>query len=163
MAFKVFLSYRNGPEEQVIVWRLQTLASAHGIHVFVPPRNGLQRKVQRRKPLISTEVQRMIDQSDCVLAMIAGPPGAFVQAELTYALTKEKIVIPILKEGTPQPDFIGRMPQVFWFSPSSPGDVESQVIQYLRQRKVSKENQQAVGGLILMGLGLFLLSALSEK
>lgn len=163
MAFKVFLSYRNGPEEQVSVWRLQTLASAHGIHVFVPPRNGARGSLHRRKPSISSDVQKMIDRSDCVLAMIAGPPGAFVQAELTYALTRGKLVIPILKEGIAQPEFLSRMPQVFRFSPSNPGKVEAEVVGYLRQHKVSKEKQQAVGGLILMGLGLFLLSAFSEK
>jgi hypothetical protein len=40
MAFKVFLSYSIDPEEQAIVWRLQTLAAAHGIEVFVPQRPG---------------------------------------------------------------------------------------------------------------------------
>lgn len=36
MAFRVFLSYSINPEEQVIVWRLQTLAAASGIYVYVP-------------------------------------------------------------------------------------------------------------------------------
>ncbi len=38
MAFKVFLSYSTDPEEQAVVWRLQTLAAVHGIQVYVPYR-----------------------------------------------------------------------------------------------------------------------------
>jgi nucleoside 2-deoxyribosyltransferase len=163
MAFKVFLSYRNGPEEQTMVWRMQTLAAAHGIHVFVPSRNGLQGSARAQQKALLPEAKRMIDRSDCVLAMIAGVPGAFVQAELTYALSRGKIVIPILREGIPQPAFLDQMPQVFRFSPTNPGMVEAQVITYLRQQKVEKDNRQAIGGLILLGLGLLMWSTLAEK
>jgi len=146
-----------------MVWRMQTLAAAHGIYVFVPSRNGLQGSVRGRNVVLSTDVRRMIDQSDCILAMIAGVPGAFVQAELTYALSRGKIVIPILREDIPQPAFLNKMPHVFRFSPANPGMVEAQVIAYLRQQKVNKDNRQAIGGLILLGMGLLMWSAFSEK
>jgi hypothetical protein len=159
MAFKVFLSYRNGPEEQLAVWRLQTLAAAHGIHIFVPPRNGAQAAMP---PRLSSDVRKMIDQSDCVLAIMTGPPGKFVQAELTYALTKGTVVIPILPEGIPSPSFLSQLP-TFRFSRSNPGKVEAEIIEFLKQQRFSKQNQQAVGALVAIGLGLLVLSAVSEK
>jgi hypothetical protein len=68
MAFKVFLSYGMDPDEQVAAWRLQTLATSYGMHVSVPNRNG-------GGEAVDTQVQRAIDQSDCVLAMINGNIG----------------------------------------------------------------------------------------
>jgi len=159
MAFKVFLSYRNGSDEQLVVWRLQTLAAAHGIHVFVPPRNGLQRNPSLR---LSDDVRRMIDQSDCILAILMGPPGRAVQAELTYALTQGRVVIPILPEGMSSPAFLNQQP-TFRFSPLDAGRVEAEVIQFLKQQHFSKQKQQAVGALVAIGLGLLVLSAVSEK
>ncbi|HEV2387676.1 MAG TPA: hypothetical protein VGS20_10525 [Candidatus Acidoferrales bacterium] len=38
MALKVFLSYSLEPEQPVVVWRLQTLAAANGVQLYVPSR-----------------------------------------------------------------------------------------------------------------------------
>jgi nucleoside 2-deoxyribosyltransferase len=162
MAFRIFVSYRNGSEEQLVVWRLQTLAAAYGINVFVPPRNGLPRNAAQRPKQLPDEIVRMIDRSDCVLAIMTGDPGPAVQAELTYALAKQKTIIPILKQGMQQPSFLSHTP-VFRFSSSNPGKVEADVIEFLRQQQFSKQRQQAVGALVAIGVGLFLLSAFSEK
>ncbi len=162
MAFEVFLSYRNGPEEQLVVWRLQTLAASYGINVLVPPRNGSQGGPSRGKQL-SQDVRRKIDEADCVLAILNGIPGAAVQAELMYALTRHKTVIPILRAGLDQSGFLSRLPRVFRFSPQDPGNVEAEVIEFLKQQEFKKESRQAVGALVMVGLGLFLMSALSEK
>lgn len=162
MAFKVFLSYRNGTAEQLVAWRLQTLAAAYGISVFVPPRNGNQRSVGQKRKQLAEDVRRKIDQSDCVLAIMAGVPGPHVRAELSYASTKGKMVIPVLAEGVSAPAFLGNSP-VFQFSLSDPGDVESKVVAFLRRQQISKRNQQAVGALVAIGVGLFLLAALPEK
>lgn len=162
MAFKVFLSYRNGPEEQLVVFRLQTLAAAYGIHVFVPPRNGLQRSPARQSRPLSEDVQRMIDQSDCVLAIMTGVPGRALQAELTYASAKGKTILPVLRADMEPPAFLGGMP-VFRFSPNDPSGVETKVVEFLRQQQFSKQQSQAMGALVAIGLGLFLLAAFSEK
>lgn len=159
MAFKVFLSYRNGPEEQLVVWRLQTLAAAYGMSVFVPPRNGHPGGVSLR---LSDDVREEIAQSDCVLAMMTGPPGRAMQAELAYAITKRKVVIPIMPETMSSPPFLKQLP-TFRFSPKDPGRVETEVLQFLRDRQFSKQKQQALGALVAIGVGLFLLSAVSEK
>src|SRR5262245_61496466 len=129
MAFKVFLSYGIDPAEQVTAWRLQTLAAAHGITVLVPQRNGTRGKA------VSDEVQSAVNQSDCVLAIITGQVGAAVQQELKYALSKGKIVIPIVQTGAEAPAFLKK--HIFRFSPGNPGDVENEVIQYLKEQELS--------------------------
>ena len=160
MAFKVFLSYGTDPEEQVTAWRLQTLAAANGIHVFVPQRTAPQPNRRNSVPL---EAQRQIGQSDCVLAIIAGGLGPAVEGELNYALSMRKVVVPILQEGVAQPAFLKKFPRTFKFSPWNTGEVEAQVVEFLKTQKISKDNQQAVGALVAIGLGLFLLVALAKK
>src|SRR3954469_15279938 len=89
--YRVFLSY-NTPDEMVVIWRLQTLASASGIHLDVPS------SVQRSD---WTTVTRMIDAADSVIAFLTSRETVQVKQELSYALTKGKPVIPIVEQGTP--------------------------------------------------------------
>jgi hypothetical protein len=160
MAFKVFISYGSNPTEQITAWRLQTLATASGMHVSVSQRNGLPSVILTGLP--PEEVRRDIDKCDCVLAIITGEPGPTMEAELNYALRQKKPTIPLLLEGIPQPAFlIGS--QVFEFSPSNPGVAEMHIVEFLEQQRISKERQQAIGALVGIGLGLLTLAAISEK
>jgi TIR domain len=156
MAFKVFLVSGTDPNEQVAAWRLQTLATAYGMHVSVPNRNG---------PLsggISDQIRRAIDQSDCVLAIITEKVGNVVAHELNYAASKGKLIVPVVREGISVPSTLGKMP-IFQFSPENSAQAEVQVIEFLKKQKVGKENLQSMAAFILAGLGVFLLAALSEK
>jgi len=176
MAFKVFLSCGSEPEEQVLAWRLRTLTTAHGIHVFVPQRDGqpglaaIRRSSKAQfhrgpveiKKVLADDARRKIDGADCVLAMIIGEAGPYVEAELGYALSKRKVAIPVVQEGVSMPASLARLPR-FEFSLLNPGKVESDVIKLLKRNRFSKQNQQAVSALIAIGLGLLLLSALPEE
>ena len=163
MAFKVFLSYSTNPDEQVLVWRLQTLAAAHGIQVYVPQRPGIPPPPSHRAILVEG-VRNAIERCDCVLAIVTVRTGPYVEQELNYALTRRKLIIPIVEEGVGGASFFNRFPKTFWFSArQDPGQVEAQVIEFLRQQKLSKENLQALGALVGIGLGLLLLSALAKK
>lgn len=72
-------------------WRLQTLAAAHGIEMYVPHHgNGTA------APGAAT-VQHAIDRADCVLAIISTAASQLVQNELSYALERQKLVIPIVR------------------------------------------------------------------
>lgn len=159
MAFKVFLSYGTDPDEQVTAWRLQTLAAAHGIHVFVPQRNESH---YARRSQIPLEVRHQIDQSDCVLAIIASRVGPALEAELIYAASRGKTVVPILQVGVVQPGFLKQF-RTFRFAPWNTSEVEAEVVAFLKTQKIGKDNRQAVGALVAIGLGLFLLLALAEK
>jgi hypothetical protein len=163
MAFKVFLTYSTNPDEQVIVWRLQTLAAASGIYVYVPFRTPSQSPILHGFAALSNEVTRAIEESDCVLALITTGTGPQVDSELNYALMQGRLVIPIVEEAvTLNPEIaFGR---VFQFSRHQlPGEIESQVVEFLKQQKVSKENQELVGGLVSVGLGMLLLAAFTKK
>ncbi|MGO9642398.1 MAG: toll/interleukin-1 receptor domain-containing protein [Candidatus Acidiferrales bacterium] len=155
MAFKVFLSYGTDPGDQVAAWRLQTLATSYGMHVSVPNRNGGGHAV-------SAQVHRAIDQSDCVLAMITGNMGPVVAGELNYALSKGKVIVPVVRQGITVPPALKAL-RVFEFSPWNTGQVEAEVVKFLQEQRLGKEKQQAISALVAIGLGLFLLAALSKK
>lgn len=85
-----------------------------------------------------------------------------MEAELAYAMTKGKVVIPIMPETMSSPPFLKELPS-FRFSPKNPGKVEAEVLQFLRDQQFSRQKQQALGALVAIGVGLFLLSAVAEK
>lgn len=162
--FKVFLSYSAEPEEQAIVWRLQTLATAHGIQVYVPPRAGFRLPSGRMPPVPADTIRKQIDASDCVLAILASGLSPEVEKELSYALGKNKLIIPIVAEGTGHARFLNKFPKVFLFSPScNVGEIETQVVEYLEGQMRNKAERQALAALIGIGLGLFLLSAAAKQ
>jgi TIR domain len=155
MAFKVFLSYGTDPDEQVAAWRLQTLATSYGMHVSVPHRNGSGKAV-------ANQVRKNIDQSDCVLAIITGNIGPAVAQELNYALAKGKLIVPVVRQGINVPPALKGL-RLFQFSPWNTGEAEAEVVKFLHDQKYGKEKQQTIGALVAIGLGLFLLAALSNK
>jgi nucleoside 2-deoxyribosyltransferase len=166
MPLRVFLSYSTDPEEHAIVWRLQTLAAASGIQVFVPQRNGGRIPSGRKNaPVLADAVRLAIDQSDYVLALITVSTGPAVEKELNYALGKRKVIIPIVEEGVEGRAFLQKFPQIFWFSrlEANPGRVETEILQFLKQQERDKQTRQALGGLIAVGLGLLLLSGLAKE
>ncbi len=74
MAFRVYLSHSLDPAESALAWRLQTLATAHGIEMYVPnyglaPAPG------------AVSIQSAIDRADCVLAIITTAANPNVQNE----------------------------------------------------------------------------------
>jgi nucleoside 2-deoxyribosyltransferase len=155
MAFRVFLSYGASPDEQIAAWRLQTLATSYGMHVSVPARNGSGKGVDHH-------ARRLIDQADCVLAIITGHIGQAVAQELNYALARGKLVVPLIRQGLSVPQALKDL-RLFQFSAWNTGEAESEVMGFLQQQKFGKEKQQTIGALVAIGLGLFLLGALSKQ
>lgn len=156
MPFKVFLICGTDPSEQVAAWRLQTLATSYGMHVSVPIRNGPM------KGGMIDQVRRGIDQADCVLAIITSSIGSAVAAELNYALAQNKLIVPIVREGIALPAALEKHP-VFQLTPWNTGEIETKIVEYLKQQKLSKESVQSIATIVLAGLGVFLLAALAEK
>jgi len=118
MAFGVFLSYSLEPAELAPAWKLQTLAAAHGIEMYVPQHgNG-------GAAAGAATVQQAIDRADCVLAIITTPVSQTVHNELGYALERGKLVIPIVRTDLAGHPLLARFPRVFTFSPwDNPGTV----------------------------------------
>jgi hypothetical protein len=161
MAFRVFLSYSLDPAEQALAWRLQTLAAAHGIEMYVPRRDSATSPRARTVP---GEVQNAIDRSDCVLAILTSQANLFVQREMKHALAKKKLVIPIVHSDLAGHPLLTQFPRVFTFSPwDNPGKLEADIGKFLGEQRLSKEKTQAIGALVALGIGLLLLFSLSEK
>ena len=160
MGFKVFLSYSLDPSEEALAWRLQTLAAAHGVEMYVPRRSG---SLPQQKAF-ANEALNAIDRSDCVLAIITGKTDKAIEGELKHALAQKKPVVPIVRSDLTSQPLLAQFPRSFAFSPADdPGKVETEVVEFLRQQQLSKEKQQAMGALVAVGLGLLLLYSFSEK
>jgi nucleoside 2-deoxyribosyltransferase len=162
MSFKVYLSYSVDPEEQAIVWRLQTLAAAHGIQIYVPQRQ-LPRTTSRSPVLLPDAAKNAIDRADCVVAILTSRTGPAVDRELSYALGREKVIIPIVQENVADAPVLKKFATIFKISPRDPGKTETEVVKFLRQQKVSKEGLQIVGAVVAIGLGLLLLSTVTQE
>jgi hypothetical protein len=160
MAFRVFLSYSLDSAEHALAWRLQTLAAAYGVEMYVPERGSSV--ASQAGP--TAAIRNAIDKSDCVLAIITAKANLNVQKELKYALDKGRLVIPIVHSEVVHNPLLAPFPHIFVFSPwDSPGKVEGEVLEFLKQQHQSKEKRQAIGALVAVGVGLLLLSSLSEK
>jgi hypothetical protein len=158
MAFRVFLSYSLDPTEMALAWRLQTLAAAHGIEMYVP-QNGVAPAASR-----TATVQQAIDSADCVMAIITTAANQMVQSDLGYALDHGKLVIQIVLTDLAGNSFLARFPKVFTFSPwDNPGTVETQIVEFLKEQQLTKDKQQTIGALAALGLGLIVLFALQKE
>ena len=157
MAFRVFLSYSLDPTEMALAWRLQTLAAAHGIEMYVPQHGA-------GMPSGAVTVQHAIDRADCVLAIITIAASQMVQNELSYALEHRKLVIPIVRTDLAGHPLLARFPRVFTFSPwDNPGTVETQIVEFLKEQQLTKDKQQTIGALAALGLGLLVLFSLNKE
>jgi hypothetical protein len=125
------------------------------MHVSVPNRNGFVGEM-------IDQVRRAIDHSDCVLAIITSNIGPAVTAELNYALAQGKLIVPVVREGIALPAALKRHP-VFQSSPWNTGEVETKVVEFLKQQELSQKNMQSLAAFVLAGLGVFLLASLAEK
>ena len=114
MAFRVFLSHSLDPAEVTLAWRLQTLAAAHGIEMYVPQHGTVV------SPPGSVPVQQAIDRADCVLAIITAVANPIVQHELGYALEKRKLVISIVRADLADHPLLNQFSHV---SSSLPGTI----------------------------------------
>jgi TIR domain len=158
MAFRVFLSYSLDPAEMALAWRLQTLAAAHAIEMYVP-----QHGAGTATPGAATAVEA-IDRADCVLAIITTSVSEMVQSELAYALEQRKLVIPIVRTDLAGHPLLARFPQVFTFSPwENPGKVETEIVEFLKDKRLTKDKQQTIGALAALGLGLLVLFSLNKE
>ena len=112
----------------------------------------------------AVSIQSAIDRADCVLAIITTAATPNVQNELRYALEKHKLVIPIVRFDVQSHPLLAQFPRVFTFSPwDNPGNIETQIVEFLKEQQVTKDKLQAIGALAAVGLGLLVLFSLSNK
>ena len=155
--YRVFLSY-NTPDEMTVVWRLQTLAAASGLHLDVLNDH------QRSDP---AKVTKTIDDADSVIVFLTQQPTPQVKRELSYALKRNKPVIPIVEIGTTTSQIKPLLQHsgipVFELDPRNPGRMESSLAGYLQKQKYDGDTKNALLALAGAFVGLFLLDKLAES
>jgi len=156
--YRVFLSYNTSRDEMVVVWRLQTLAAASGLHLEVL--NQDQRADWKT-------VTSKIDEADSVIAFLTKQATRQVENELRYALTNGKPVIPIVERGVSTRLISVLLQQsgvrVFELDPDKPGQMESQLAAYLQKERLSRKTRNAILALAGTIVGLFLLQELNQN
>jgi hypothetical protein len=157
--YRVFLSYSTTAEQMVVVWRLQTLAAASGLHLDVPS------KSQR---LDWPTVRKMIDDCDAVIVLLTkrAANSRFVRGEVEYAVELGKRVIPILETGVvagPLKALLHqRGMQAFDLDPRAPWKMEADLSEHLQREVREKSARNAILALAGTLAGLFLLGKLTE-
>ena len=73
---KIFISYSTAID-QIVALRLQTLATVYGLTSYVPPATTRQ----TANPELSDEVQRKLQESDVVLAVMMHNPALSAVSE----------------------------------------------------------------------------------
>ena len=159
MAFRVFLSYSLDPAEIALAWRLQTLAAAHGIEMYVP-----QHGAGNNGPGAGT-MEQAIDRADCVLAIITTAASQMVQNELGYALEREKLVIPIVRTDLAGNPLLAAVSAGLYLLSVGQSRRQSRPRSWSssKSKQLTKEKQQTIGALAALGLGLLVLFSLNKE
>jgi len=158
--YRVFLIHNTSDNEMVIVWRLQTLAAASGLHLDVPG------TVQRSNSLL---ISQMIDEADAVIVLLtkSALKSKFLTSEINFAISKNKTIIPIFVKGVTSSSITPLFSQygspIFIFDPQKPWEMESALSKDLAKKISDKNNRNALLAIAGTFAGLFLLSKLSEN
>ncbi len=131
--YRVFLSYNTTPDEMVVVWRLQTLAAASGLHLDVP--NPIQRSDW-------AAVTQMIGAADSVIAFLTKHilKAPQVITEINYALSLGKPVVPIVEQGASL-EIINSLSQrsgtYFVLDTGKPGEMERETCEVSSETEIT--------------------------
>jgi len=157
--YRIYLVHNTSANEMVIVWRLQTLAAASGLHLDVP------NKTQRQNPVL---ISQMITEADAVIVLItqSALESEFVAQEIQIATSMNRTIIPILVKGVAPisiQNLIGQNSPVFIFDPQKPWEMEAALSNFLLKKVGDKNTRNAILAIAGTFAGLFLLSKLSEN
>jgi nucleoside 2-deoxyribosyltransferase len=108
----------------------------------------------------------MIDSADSVIVFLTDKATPQVRKELSYALTKNIPVIPIVERGAVtapvQTILRNKNVPVFTMEPGNPWGIENKLAEYLRKKKYDKDTRNAILALAGTFIGLFLLNRLAD-
>jgi hypothetical protein len=153
-AVKTFVSYSTA-QDHVIALRLQTLAAVSGMTVYVPPATTRQTWTGVLLP----EVQKQLQESDIVLAVITQNPTQSTVNEMNTAVKLRRTLIPIVGENVPLEYYANFNPH-FVVNTKDPSKTEAAIVQFLRTKK---QQEAATAGIVLGTLALALLLLLGSE
>lgn len=180
----IFITYNpNVASEHTLAVRLHTIGAVNGFLMYLPDRYNSDTE-------LDTETQRRINKSDYMVFFSLGTLSPIVKAEIGYAFQhfQDKSKIIVIYDSRKGKNLKGEVTEYFTsfeFNPKSDNqDTLSQKIidtifhkQQLAEKQAlishqkteikrlekEKENQQALTALLGIGLGLFVLGALSKE
>jgi hypothetical protein len=138
---KTFISYSTA-DDQIIALRLQTLAAVSGMTVYVPP--ATTRQVWGG--VLVPEVQKELQESDVVLAVITENPTPGDVAEMNSAVASDKLLIPIVSELVPK-EYYAQFQPYFVVNQKDPSETEKRIVTFLD----GKQKTEAVKAGLLLG------------
>src|ERR1039458_1232386 len=119
---RVFISYSTALD-QIIAFRLQTMAAVYGMTVYVPPATTRHQATAALIP----EVQKELAESNVVLGVITQIPVSGAVSELAFALASGKLLIPIVSSTVPKEYYAHFLPH-FVVNPADPSQAEGQIV-----------------------------------
>lgn len=161
----VFVTYNSNNEfEETMAVRLQTIGSVHGFSMYLPDRLS-------RSKSVNQETEFRIKSSDYFILFSTSNLTPVVQQEITTAFKylKDKSKIIIIYDRVKNLLHSENCTEVMVdAAKDSPDDIVQNVIHQIKENRVkssrsSKKNDEmlnAIGGILLVGLGFLTLDAL---
>ena len=137
---------------------MQLMATHYNMGVFVPHPND--RAIKLRK-----KIKTLIDKADCLIGFFTKNIARNSLAEIKYALAKNKKIIAIVSNGT-NTNLLEKLGiRIFPYNMNNykAGEVERDILNYLLEQHLKKQQANAVATLIGFASGLFLLYLLSKE
>ena len=153
--FRVFIS--SSINDMYIVNELTNILNKYGIETSVPW--NLPTNIEYTRA-----IYQQIYNSDCILVIISLSTGYYenVNYEIKTAKSLSKTIIPLIEYGAYIPNNL-RDKDYILIDRMQPRLSYENAAKYLHSLKIQKERKNGIGGLILLGLGLLLLAALSSE
>ncbi|HEV2341021.1 MAG TPA: hypothetical protein VGS15_04395 [Candidatus Acidoferrales bacterium] len=151
---KTFVSYSTA-QDHIIALRLQTLAAVSGMTVYVPPATTRQ----TWNGVLLPEIQKQLQESDMVLAVITHNPSQSAVNEMNTAVKLKRTLIPIVGENVPLEYYSSFNPH-FVVDTKDPSITEAKIVQFLGAKK---QQEAATAGIVLGTLALALLLLLASE
>lgn len=160
----IFVTYNPRNEfEQTLAVRLQTLGAIHGYQMLMPDRYG-------GSALLNQETQYRIKSADYVIFFSTSPMTPIVQAEIqaAYEHLQDKSRIVIVYDRVKNLQHGQNCTEVYIdTSKNSVQEILQTTIQAIHANEARKKSKQdtvnAIGALLLVGLGLLVLNSSSSK
>ena len=151
---KVFVSYSTALD-QIIAFRLQTMAAVYGMTVYVPPATTRHQATAALIP----EVQQELADSNVVLGVITQIPVPGAVSEMNFALASGKLLIPIVSSTVPPESYAHFLPH-FVVDPADPSKAEGRIVHFLLEQKQQAEKGTGNGTGALLALATLAVALL---
>ena len=155
MTFKVFIS--SSMQNMYVVNEFINVLYKYGIETIVPWEISISEEYEKT-------IYQLILSSDCVLVIIGLRSGYLdnVNYEVELARKLFKPIIPIVESGAYIPDSLKNNEYIL-IDRAQPKLSYENAAKYINSLKIQKEKRSGLGGLLLLGIGLVLLAALTSE